>query len=42
MHNFLSIEEEDRRYTHTNNSIGRGPILYDISFTNKSETDSNI
>ena len=30
------------RYTHTNNYIGRGHILFDISFTNKSETDSKI
>ena len=29
------------RFTHANNYIG-GHILFDISFTNKSEKDSNI
>ena len=28
--------------THKNNAVGRGPILYDICFANKSETDSDI
>ena len=38
---FLSINWTGR-YTHTNNYIGRGHILFYISFPNKSETDSNI
>ena len=36
---FLSIEQEDE---HTQTIIGRSHILCDISFANKSETDSNI
>ena len=36
---FLSIDR--KIYTHTNNQIDRGHILFDISFANKSETDSN-
>ena len=36
---FLSTEQVD---IHTNNYLGRDPILFDISFANKSETESNI
>ena len=36
---FLSINREDI-YKHKH--IGRSPILFDISLTNKSQTDSNI
>ena len=38
---FLSTEQDDIHsyYTYT---IGRGPILFDISFANRSEIDSNI
>ena len=41
MQSFLSIEQEDI-HVYTNNYIGRGHALFDISFANKSETDSNI
>ena len=40
IHN-LSINRTER-YTHTNNYILKGHIFFDISFANKSETDSNI
>ena len=47
----LSIEKQEHaiffinrrgRYTHTNNYIYRDHILFDISFANNSETDSNV
>ena len=37
---FLSIEQE--YILKQSYSVGRGHILFDISFANKSETDSNI